>query len=278
MSRLLHAGFRRLFCSRLFWIMAVLTAAVSLAAICGSAGSFRALRESRVDASLDRYFFELAPYMGLLSGIFTSLFLGPEHADGAIRRRLSVGHTRLHVYLSNYIICLTAGLIFLALWILCETPGFFTIGPLQMGAAGFLAYLGVAAGFTAAFTAVFLLIDMLCTNRALSVVFSLAVWIGLILAASGLNDRLSELPTTGVGMAYVDGAFQMIEEAPNPLYVSGPARLVMECFLELLPSGPAILMTDAAITHPFRQMLFSAALTAAVIMAGVRMFERKDIR
>lgn len=276
MSRLLHAGFRRLFRSRLFWVMAALTAAVSFVTICSSAESFRALTESRIDASLDRYFFELAPYMGLLFGIFTSLFLGPEHADGAIRRRLSVGHTRLHVYLSNYVVCLTAGLIFLALWMLCETPGFFTIGPLRMGAAGFLAYLGVAAGFTASFTAVFLLIGMLCTNRALSVVLSLAVWIGLILAASGLNDRLSELPATG-GMAYIDGVFQMIEEAPNPLYVSGAARSVMECLLELLPSGPAILMTDADIAHPFRQMLFAAALTAAVIMAGVRLFERKDI-
>lgn len=277
MNKLLHAGFRRLFRNMTFWITAVSVAAFSLINTWNNARSYRVMAETGYVHTLDDYFFNAIPYAGLLFSIFISLFLGTEYSDGTIRNKLCVGHTRRDIYLSNFIISLSGSLCLLALFFLCEIPGFFTIGPLKMGMSGLLICLLIAAGFTAAFAAIFTLTDMLCTNKALSVVLSLIVWLALTLAASGLNDRLAE-PETNGGMAMINGVFTMMEDAPNPLYVSGTVRTVMEFALELLPTGQGLLMHDASIVHPFRQLLLGTALTAVLLVLGVSVFRKKDIR
>ena len=277
MSRLLNAGFFRLRRDKTFRITAVVVILISLINIPNSINSWQTRTASGFVVTMEEFFFSLAPYAGVIFAVFVSLFLGTEHSDGTIRNKLIVGHTRRHIYLANFTVCFTADLFLLALWILGQIPLFFTIGPMEMGMTGFAAYLAVAVCFTASLTAIFVLINMLFTNKAVSVVLSLAVWILLILAASGANDRL-ECPATIGGMAYIDGEFVMMEEEPNPLYVTGFVRLLLENFRDLLPTGPAILMTNAAIENPGREMALSLLLTVLLIFAGVRLFQKKDLR
>lgn len=277
MSRLLNAGFFRLRRDKAFRIMAVAVVLISLGTIPGETQSWQSQTTNGFAVTMEEFFFSLAPYAGLIFAVFVSLFLGTEYSDGTMRNKLSVGHMRRHIYLSNFAVCFAADLILLILWILCQVPLFFTIGPMEMGWSGFLAYLAVAVCFTASLTALFVLINTLSTNKAVSVVLSLAVWILLILAASGANDRLDSPATTG-GMAYIDGKFVMMEEEPNPLYVAGFARLLLESFRDLLPTGPAILMTNADIENPVREMLLSLLLAVLVSFAGIRLFQKKDLR
>lgn len=257
--------------------MAAAVVLLSLIDAWNSTCSARGMMDYGYVVTLDTWFFKQAPYTGLFCAIFISLFLGTEHSDGTMRNKFIVGHSRLDVYLSNFLVCLTADLIFLALWILCEIPCFFTIGPMEMGISGFLVYLLIAVCFTVSVTAVFTLVCTLTTNKAFSVVFALIVWIAMVMIASGLNDRLCEPKTQG-GMAYIDGAFVMLDETPNPLYVDGTMRVALECLLELLPTGQQILMTDASVTHPVRQILLSLGLTVLMIFVGIQAFRKKDIK
>ncbi len=277
MTRLLNAGFFRLRRDRTFWITAAVVILISLVNVPNSTESWQVQTAGSLAVTMEEFFFNLAPYAGMIFAVFVSLFLGTEHSDGTIRNKLVVGHTRRHIYLADFAVCFAADLFLLALWILGQTPLFFTIGPMEMGMTGFAAYLAVAVCFTASLTAVFVLINMLSTNKAVSVVLSLAVWILLILAASGANDRL-DCPATIGGMAYIDGEFVMMEEKPNPLYVAGFARLLLKSFLDLLPTGPAILMTNAAIENPGREITLALLLTALLIFAGVRLFQKKNLR
>ena len=48
--------------------------------------------------------------------------------------------------------------------------------------------------------------------------------------------------------------------------------------LEFLPTGQALLMHGAQITAPWRQLGLSALFTALFLWAGVRFFEKKEIR
>ncbi len=42
--------------------------------------------------------------IGVVIAIFTSLFLGVEYSEGAIRNKISMGHKRTAIYLSNLIL------------------------------------------------------------------------------------------------------------------------------------------------------------------------------
>lgn len=277
MHNLLHAGFRRLWRSRLLWTIAALVLAVSLVNAWSVADSFQSATASGFVRTLDDYFFELAPYAGMICAVFCGLFLGSEHGDGALRNKLCVGHTRRAVYLADFLVCFCAGGVLLGLWLLGQVPGFFLIGPLEMGIPGLLAYIAVALGFTAVFTALFVWLNLRCTNRALAVVLCLGLWLVLTLAGSGVIDRLAEPPTSG-GMAYINGAFVKQAEEPNPLYVSGTARTVLELLRDLLPSGQSIQMHDASIQRPLLLPPLSAGLCLLLLWAGLGDFRRMNIK
>ena len=42
--------------------------------------------------------------IGIIIAIFTGLFLGVEYSDGAIRNKITIGHKRINIYLSNLIV------------------------------------------------------------------------------------------------------------------------------------------------------------------------------
>lgn len=275
MRKLLSANFTRLWKSAAFWCILAALFAVSLV---NELNCARVARDQMAQGwSIDRYFFTFAPYLGAFFAAFISLFLGTEYSDGTIRNKLVVGHRRTEIYLANFLTCFAAGCLLLLVWYVTCIPFLFLVGTLEMGVPGFLLYALIALGFTASFTALYTLLGSLSSNKALTVIFSLVIWIGLIIAGSGLINRLDELEFTG-GMAYIDGAFVEISPTPNPLYLTGMARTICEYLRDLLPTGQMILMNDASIEHPVRQVLLSLVLTVCLTIAGTSAFRRKDIK
>lgn len=277
MRKLLSANFSRLRKSKLFWLLLAGVFLFSLVTIWNAARSAETMESNGFIRSLDDYYFDQAPYMGIFYAVFISMFLGTEYSDGTMRNKLVVGHIRGHVFLANFLTCFAACLSFAAMWILGNAPGRFLIGPFEMGLEGFASYLLVVVGFTAVYAAVFTFISSLSSSKAVTVLLTLGAWLLLIFLASMVNDRLCEPEMSG-GMAYIDGAFKMIDPTPNPLYLRGRVRTVFECILDLLPSGQSILMHDASITHPARQVIFSALVTVLTLAGGMAAFRKKDLK
>ncbi len=277
MSKLLSANLARLWKDKVFWITMISVFLFSLINMWNSDRSAEAMTQSGFIVTLDDYYFNMAPYSGLVCAVFISLFLGTEYSDGTMRNKLTVGHTRNHVYLANFFTSFIACLFLIAAWFLGGLPGIFLIGPFEMGFLGFLVYLLITICFTATLSAIYTFVSTMSSNKALTIVFVLLVWLGMVLAASALNDRLSE-PEMNGGMAYVDGAFKMLDPTPNPLYLTGGTRSLCECLLDLLPVGQAILMMDAAIEHPVRQIVFSLLLAVIAVVGGFVAFRKKDIK
>lgn len=274
MRKLLSANFYRLKKEKLFYMILIVTFGFSLGGMWIHASSWA---ESDMELVLDECFFSMAPYMGFLYGIFVSLFLGGEYSDGMIRNKVIAGHTRRDIYLANVICCLGGNLMLAAAWLLGSVPGIFLSGRFQMGAWELLAYFLVVVGFTGVFTGLFVWLSMAPENKAVTVVLAIVLWLGLTMAASKFNDRLSEVEMTG-GMVFIDGEMVNIEPEPNPLYLGGAVRVVCQCILDALPTGQAILMHNASIEHPLRQILFSLLLTAVILAAGIGAFRKKDLK
>lgn len=85
--------------------------------------------EACEEVVLDGCLFEGLPLMGLVSAIFTSLFIGSEYSDGTIRNKLVVGHSRMRIYLANLIVCSIASILIS----LAYTAGVFVIGNMKGG-------------------------------------------------------------------------------------------------------------------------------------------------
>ena len=105
MSRLLVSTFIRMLKKVIFWFFVLCMFAY---------GVYTALNiasEARIEFVLDRCLFECLPLMGLISAIFTSLFIGSEYSDGTIRNKIIVGHSRIRIYLANLIVCAIASVL-----------------------------------------------------------------------------------------------------------------------------------------------------------------------
>lgn len=277
MSKLLSANWTRLRMCRAVWISLAGVFLLSVLVMRNNARSVQEMAESGFIRTLDSCYFAMAPSLGALFAVFISLFLGAEFADGTVRNKLIVGHSRSRVYPAGYFVCLGTCLALAAAWFLGGLPGLLWIGPFSMGPGEILAYLLVAAGFTASFAALFTMVGVLSRNKALTVVLSLAVWFGLFLLANAFYDRLNEPEMSG-GIMYENGAFRKVAPAPNPMYLAGTARTVCTWILELLPAGQTQLMRNLEIASPVRQIILSVLWTCIFLWAGIRAFEKKDIK
>lgn len=255
MNKLLSANFIRLWRDKSFRIIAAIVLIASFSVVLNS--GYRAVETiaSGITVTSDAFFFNHAPFMGLYYASFVSLFLGVEYSDGTIRNKLVVGHRRRDIYLANFITCFVAGIFLLLLWWIGSLPGIIMVGKFEMGFVGFVRYALIAVGFTSAFASIFTLVGSLTTNKAMTVVFTLLTWIGLLVTAAAIYDTICS--------PYID---------------NGTIKTALECVLDFLPTGQAMLMSDTSITHPVRQLVCSAIFTALVTAIGLSAFHKKDLK
>ena len=203
MGKLLSANFARLRKDRFFWCLLAAVIIASLVNILNSARSFEVMTESGYGLTLEDYYFNQATLMGVYCALFASLFLGTEYSDGTIRNKLTVGHNRSHICLSNFLVRLAASLTLLGRMAYHLLSRIFPLsGPMKMGASGYVTYVLVAVGFTASITALFTLVGSLSSNKAMTVIYTLAIFLILLLASGAIYDRLCEPETQG-GMVYI---------------------------------------------------------------------------
>lgn len=279
MTNLLSAGFSRLFKDKSLWIACLVCCGFSLALAwqgCQSANA--AIARGIVEYAEDDLYLAV-PTLGLFLAACISMLLGTEYSDGTIRNKLMVGKTRCQVYFAGYLTCFAAGLTILLSWMVGASA--FFLGPrvpLERGFWGILETLLILIGVMASYAAIFTLIGTLCTNKALTVVLSLSIYLIMIMVASALHDRLSCPELTGGMTVTANWEFVEFPMEPNPLYLSGTVREVCQAILELLPAGQANLVNANDVIHPVRQLCFSGIVTVLTLIGGMAAFRKKDIK
>ena len=276
MNNLLQANLNRLFKNRVFWlcvaVMLFLSAGVMLN------GCRQAAQNSDIYTyNLDGFFFNTVPLTGMFFAVFTSLFLGTEYGDGTVRNKVAAGHTRENIYLANFLATAAASGLLLVAWFVGGLVGVPALGGFQIGMAGLAVYLGVCILFSVALTAIFTLIGMLCTNKATTAVLSMLVFLGLLIVASIMYNRLHE-PEFYSGIVMTADGMQMGDPTPNPDYLRGTLRTVYELAVAALPTGQAILMANLEIARPVFGAAASVLITLIVTGAGVFFFRKKDLK
>lgn len=277
MRNVLSSGFHRLWKDKIFWIGMIVMLAISVGMMLSGFRQSAAMMAMGYTRTLDDYYFNLAPAVGLFCAIFASLFIGTEHSEGTMRNKIVVGRTRAEIYLSNYVVCLIAGMCFVAAWLIGGLVGLPAFGFWNIGVEGVLVYAVVAIFFTAALTGIFTLLCMLSSNKAITAVIAIVLALGLLMVASMIYNRLCE-PELNSGIVIIGNSMQMADPTPNPNYVSGIKRTIYQFVIDCLPSGQAILMTNLEIGRPVLSLIASAVISLITIIAGVFVFRKKDLK
>ena len=278
MAKLLSAGFYRLFKSRVFWIMLVICVLIQVL-VC--VDNFRFEQERpEYTVILDDIVFSILPAIGFISSALISLLLGEEYSDGVVRNKLTVGHRRSHIYLSNLIVC-TAGsfLTLAALFLSGGLLGFALFGGFTYDAGTLFRLFLCSFLLTAALSAIDVLVVMSCQNKAVAAVLSLGLVLLMLFAASYLDGVLDEPEMQyGAMVMHENGVMEFEDPAPNPRYVSGMTRTVMGIAEDFIPMGQALQINNFQLERSARWPLLSIAVFTAVSALGYAIFKKKDIK
>lgn len=278
MTKLLSAGFYRLFKSRVFWIMLAICILLQVF-VC--LDNFR-FEQERPENSviLDDIVFSMIPAIGFISSALISLLLGEEYSDGVVRNKLTVGHRRSDIYFANLIVCTAGSFIMLAaLFLSGGLLGFAFFGGFTYDAGTLLWLVLCSFLLTAALSAIDVLVVMCCQNKAVAAVLSLALVLVMLFAGSYLDSVLNE-PEMQYGAMVLNenGVMEFVDPAPNPHYVSGMTRTVMGVAEDFIPMGQALQINNFDLERSARWPLLSLAVFTAVSALGYAIFKKKDIK
>lgn len=244
MRDLLAAGVRRSVLAPIFWITAI--ASVIIGAFFGTV--------MRKDHHLDAAYLI---FMQAVYAVLISFFVGREWEEGGFRAKIVRGHTRWRVLLAELSLSLiqTAFLTLLSVSALAVfSGGVWTADTLDVGAQCVLCLLLLCP----VSTVIDFTIAILLPGRAIAVVMSLSLVVGMVLATDTLRRDLNQPEQTRSVTSVFNEETGHYERTYGPWednsqYVGGVRRRVYTFLLYLLPSGQgdlcvsllnAILWTD----------------------------------
>lgn len=277
MTKLLHAGFQRLWKDRIFWLALLVMTVGSLVF------SYLTYQTSLTHAEdtiyVEDLLFNLFPMIGAVSAIFISLHLGADYDHGTLRNKLIVGHTRSQVYFSNLVVCFTASVIFLTgMLVFSGGAGYFLFQTFLLPWDQLLFLLLCCFLATAAFTTLNLALSAAIPSRAFSVVVSIILFYALLMGAGFLHSALAEAEMTYEYVEITMNGVQFGDMVENPAYVDGFQRTLYEFLYDLLPTGQAVSINNLEFDRCSRWPILSLLVCVVTTWAGWRKFRKKDIK
>lgn len=275
MRNLLCAGFSRLWRSKIFWLCCIFLLAVSAWTMIS--GYRMAVKYYEGEFYMDMHFWTAVPLLSITSAVFSALFFGTEYSDGTMRNKLIAGHKRRDVYMSSYVVCLTATLIMAASALAGGLVGIPLSGEWQSDAASLLMNIGICVLVSASLASICTFITVVLNSRAVSSIVALLVMLALMMGSSMFASAL-EQPETQSEMIVTQNGIEIGEPTANPNYVSGFKRDVYEFMTDFLPQGQMIQVNNGELEHPARAAVCSVALSAAMCLVGHGIFRKKDLK
>lgn len=280
MRNLLSAGFVRLWKSKMLWAFCGAMGATTLSAVWTRYSE--GVRYG-YHSSLDSVFITYVLFIAVFIPLVCTLFVGVEHADGTIRNKLIVGHSKESVYLSNLILCCVASLIICTFAVapgLCA--GLPLLGGFAMGTTRAVLFFLAVYTLALVWAALSNLLAMLVSRRAIAIVTVVLVVLALVLIGVYLEGRLEAPPTLQGYELSASGELVLSEPRPNPQYLpEGPVRGAFQFLCDFTPGGQTlqhIQFAGRAADRPGLLMAYDGFVFAAATAAGVLLFRRKDLK
>ena len=273
MIRLLDAGFKRIFKSRIFWIILFIVIGIAVMMIYNS---YSDLKEFDEVVKIETLFFNLTTVMGFIVAIFVSLFLGTEYSDGTIRNKIIMGHKRIKIYLSNLILTVFASVLFYIMYlIVISIIGIPIFGGITMSISNLLLIFFDIFVLICAYSSIATFISMICSNIAIATIVNIVLILTMVMVSISSMNILSS-PKTVVQSTMVDGAIQMVE-VPNPRFPTENERNFHQQVVNVLPTGQSFQIAGQT-AEPKILSLYSGGVTIIFMGIGLYLFQRRELK
>lgn len=274
MIKLLNAGFTRLRKNKLFWLLTIFSIVLALFMIYTQ---YNDMKTYGYLIEVEQLMFNYSTMVGIVIAIFTSLFLGVEYSDGAIRNKISIGHKRSNIYLSNLLITTITSLFSYILFIVVVAIiGIPLFGGITMEFSKLLILLGCIFATVIAYSSIFTFIAMIISNKTITAIVSIMLAFGLMIVALTCFNILATQEYIQEG-SLVNGEMKF-EEVKNPKYPSEEKKQLCQNLLDINPAGQMFQL--AGRTSPNIKILPIYSLGIIVIFtgAGLVLFKKKELK
>ena len=274
MIRLLNAGFTRLRKNKVFWGITIFSIGFALLMIYTE---YSDMKKYEKVIEIEQLMLNYATMIGIVIAIFTSLFIGVEYSDGAIRNKISIGHKRTNIYLSNLAITITASLFFYILcMIVVAIAGTPVFGGVAMPMLAFLKLIGSTFVMLFAYSSIFTFLAMIISNKTITSIPCIILRFGLMLFTM-VCLTIIDMPEYIQSASLVNGEMKF-EEIPNPKYPSEQERKVYQTLLDINPAGQGFQLAGRLAPNLKILPIYSLGILVAFTGLGLIIFNKKELK
>ena len=274
MIKLLNAGFTRLRKNKIFWLLTIFSIGIALLMIYGQYSDMKNYGEV---IEVEQLMFNYSTIIGIVIAIFTSLFLGVEYSDGAIRNKISIGHKRMNIYLSNLIIVTITSLFSYVLFIVAASIiGIPLFGGITMSISKLIMLLGCIFVTVMSYSSIFTFIAMMISNKTITAITTIMLAFGLMMIAlTCLNIVNAQEYIQDASM--INGEMKF-EEIKNPKYPSESKKKVCQTLLDINPAGQMFQLAGRTAPNLKVLPLYSLGIVVIFTGAGLVLFKKKELK
>lgn len=274
MIRLLNAGFERLRKNKIFWLVMIFSIGLALFMIYTQYSDMTKYDEV---IEVEQLMLNYSTIIGIVIAIFTSLFLGVEYSDGTIRNKISIGHKRANIYLSNLIItAITSLFAYIIFMIAIAIIGIPLFGGFTMQISSFFKLIGCIFVAILSYSSIFTFIAMLISNKTITAIVSIMLAFGMMMVALTCLNILSAQEFIQEG-SLVDGEMKF-EEVPNPRYPSEEKKKVCQTLVDIIPAGQMFELAGRVTPNLKVLPLYSLGEFIVFTGVGILLFKKKELK
>ena len=286
MYKLLKANFFRLVKNKIFWGIVIITILIASFILFNTILNQQGETKEGIDKILVMYIH----FIGIFIAIFTSLFVGTEYSDGAIRNKIVIGHSRKNIYFANLITSIAVGICIEFIYMLViMIVGIPTLGTLQMTTEKFLFIVLDIIFIIMAYASIFTCITLLCSDITVSTVTCIILVLVMLVVSMALSSTANATKYYENYSQNENGEIEVYQE-PNPGYPGDFKKNVAKTILYCIPTGQASQIASQVNKHPFQMVdymsdnelktafLYSLGMTVCITGLGIYCFKRKDLK
>lgn len=257
MTKLIRADLARLWRTVSFWICGgLMTALLFLNFLF----EYKMTPPGSLNAVFGRFIVGSGTWIISFAGIFVSLFIGTDYANGTIRNKLSVGHSRIAVYFSNFAASVVGALVYCVVcWGMLFAVGFGIGWGIGIETGKLIQSLLICVLAIISACSLFVLVGMLITTKSSSAVITIVGLVGLFLSMAFLVDLLSR-------------------PEKDSMYVESPLRDILTVVCDVLPLGQSVQLEFVLLHDPAVLPLYSVGFTLVISLIGAVAFRVKNIK
>lgn len=277
MIKLLNAGFTRLRKNKLFRLLIIFSIGLAVLMVYTS---YRDMKTYGDVVKVEQLMLNYSTIIGIVVAVFTSLFLGVEYSDGAIRNKISIGHKRANIYLSNLIITVMTGVFsYLLLVAVVAMIGIPLFGGITVSFSKLLVLLGCILITVIAYSGIFTFIAMMISNKTITAIVTIMLAFGAMVTALSCFYVLEapEFIENAIIQNGDTGELEIVQE-PNPKYPSETKRKVYQTMLDINPAGQMFQIAGSEAPNLKVLPLYSLGILILFTGTGVALFRKKELK